>query len=461
MSGSTITEPTATEHAPGVALPSCVIVAEHASMQMGGEAAIPWHYFRVLRARGADVHLVVHERVRAELDGLVATGDEDRLHYVRDSTAHKVLHRIGERLPARLAYFSVGFVMRFLTQLDERRIARRLVAEHGLEVVHQPIPVSPREPSLMSGLGAPVVIGPMNGGMSYPPGFSASSATSSSGTSSSASSSMSAVRGGVEALGLLGARLLHRILPGKRRAAVLLVANDRTRAALQFRRAEAVELVENGVDLSVWRPSAVADAPRDATEFMFLGRLVGWKAVDIAIEALGNIADEVDVRLTVVGDGPERAALERAAAAARTPSGAPLGDRISFLGWQPQDRCAELLGRADVLVLPSLYECGGAVVLEAMAMGKPVIATDWGGPADYLDASCGVLVAPTSREGLVGGFADAMAALAASPERRRELGAGGRQRVDAEFDWEIKVDRIVEVYRSAIHIGADRADRSH
>lgn len=420
-------------------------------MQMGGEAAIPWHYFRVLRSRGVDAHLVIHERVRTELDSLAAPDDLDRLHYVRDSTAHKLLHRVGERLPARLAYFSLGFVMRLLTQVQERRIARRLIAEHALDVVHQPIPVSPREPSLMTGLGAPVVIGPMNGGMTFPPGFGGSNSTP---------------RRVLESVGGAGARLLHRLVPGKRRAAVLLVANERTRAALDFGGSDAVSLVENGVDLSVWRPAdtnptSCEGDERSTTEFVFLGRLVGWKAVDVAISALAAISDVTDVRLTIIGDGPERGALERVAAAARTPSGASVDDRIAFLGWQSQDRCPELLGNADVLVLPSLYECGGAVVLEAMALAKPVIATDWGGPADYLDETCGILVPPVSRQRLEAGFADAMAELAASPERRRELGGGGRRRIENEFDWEIKVDRMVEIYRSAIHIGVPDADRSH
>jgi len=430
--------------------PSCVIVAEHASMQMGGEAAIPWHYFRVLRSRGADVHLVVHERVRDELDALVAPGDAARLHYVRDTRVHKLLHRIGERLPARLAYFTLGFIMRLLTQVEERRIARSLIAEHGLDVVHQPIPVSPREPSLMSDLGAPVVIGPMNGGMSYPPGLGGSS---------------SSARRGIERLGLLGADVLHRILPGKRRAAVLVVANERTRAALAFGRTDAVELVENGVDLDVWRaptrPAAgAAGAPTPAVEFVFLGRLVGWKAVDVVIDALAAIADDSEVRLTIIGDGPERRALERSTTEVRTPAGRSVAERITFTGWQPQDRCAELLGRADVLVLPSLYECGGAVVLEAMSLGRPVIATEWGGPADYLDGDSGILVAPTSRSALVEGFAAAMRELASSADRRLELGAGGRRRVEREFDWEIKVDRMIDIYRSAVHIGSRPADRS-
>jgi glycosyltransferase involved in cell wall biosynthesis len=98
-------------------------------------------------------------------------------------------------------------------------------------------------------------------------------------------------------------------------------------------------------------------------------------------------------------------------------------------------------------VLPSLFECGGAVVLEAMAMELPVIATAWGGPTDYLDENCGVLIAPHSRETLVDGFADAMRRLARSPELRNRMGLAGGRRARELFDWEKKIDQILQIYQ--------------
>ena len=126
-----------------------------------------------------------------------------------------------------------------------------------------------------------------------------------------------------------------------------------------------------------------------------------------------------------------------------------LGSVVTFSGWLPQGACAERLQHADVLILPSLFECGGAVVLEAMAMGLPVIATGWGGPADYLDESCGILVKPDSRQALVDGFAGAMLKLATSPQLRRDLGEAGYRRARAHFDWERKIDQILKFYELA------------
>jgi glycosyltransferase involved in cell wall biosynthesis len=92
-----------------------------------------------------------------------------------------------------------------------------------------------------------------------------------------------------------------------------------------------------------------------------------------------------------------------------------------------------------------------------MAMGLPVIATAWGGPLDYLDQSCGILVKPDSRESLIAGFADGMATFANSPDLRERLGQAGLARAKANFDWERKIDQIIGLYELAIKSRAGTA----
>ena len=409
-----------------------LIATEHASAEFGGEAALPLHYFRVLRRRGVPVWLVTHARTRDELTALY--GNDPHIVYVEDSWIHKLLWQIGRRMPARIAYFTAGFLSRLAVQIEQRRIVRRLVTVEGIDIVHQPMPVSPREPSMMFGFGVPVVIGPMNGGMEFPAGFRRE-------------------RGAVERMllnaGRWSAAALNAAMPGKRLAGLLLVANERTRQALPRGLAgRVVELVENGVDLTVWRPPPeVGPRANSSTTFVFLGRLVDWKAVDLLIEAFGRAAQQAPMRLMVIGDGAERASLESLARnAGLLASSAGDAGKATFTGWMPQHACAEALARADALVLPSLLECGGAVVLEAMAMAKPVIATAWGGPLDYLDPSCGILVQPASREALVQGLSAAMVQLASNGQQCAEMGARGREKVLRDYDWEVKVDAVLRLY---------------
>ena len=147
-----------------------LIVADNASNQFGGEAFLPFNYFRLLRARKIDVRLLVHERNRSVLTTQFPE-DHDRLHYVKDTFLHKILFRFGSFLPRRVADVTTGFIIYLTTQIAQRRLAKKLSKLHHFDVIHVPIPVSPKSPSLLYGFGVPVIFGPMNGGMEYPPAF--------------------------------------------------------------------------------------------------------------------------------------------------------------------------------------------------------------------------------------------------------------------------------------------------
>jgi glycosyltransferase involved in cell wall biosynthesis len=398
------------------------IVAEHASTRFGGEAILPVHYFRLLRSRGVECWMVVHSRTQSEVAELFPH-ELDRIQFVPDLKIQKLLFFLCGYLPRRLSEATLGLANQLITQFCQRAIVRQLIRDQHINVIHQPIPVAPRFPSAIHGLGVPVVIGPLNGGMEYPPAFRGAESWISRATI---------------AFARLFADLGNTLVPGKKRASVILVANQRTQRALPAGiRGTVIELVENGIDAAVWqgpRGYAVSAIPR----FVFLGRLVDWKAVDIAIRALAKIPS---AELEIIGDGPMMQTWQFLA------DQLGVDNRVHFVGWLTQHECATHMQGAVALVLPSLYECGGAVVLEAMAMGKPVITTRWGGPADYLDASCGVLVDPESYSGLVEGFAEAMQRMIDSPELATSMGAAGRQRVVQYFDWQGKIDRVIGIYR--------------
>ena len=408
--------------------PRVAIVAENASFRFGGESSLPLHYFFRLRRRGAEAWLIVHGRTRPELD-LLFPEDGARIITIPDMWIHKLLWRLSRLLPRRVSEATFGTAMGLFNQVLQRQIVRRLVREQGIQVVHQPTPVSPKAPSFLYGLGVPVLIGPMNGGMQYPHAFRKDE---------------SAFTRAFVAAGRGAANAINRLIPGKRDARLLLVANRRTKEALpSCVRGDVVVVPENGVDLEIWTPGmgTAKDEADAGARFLFLGRLVDWKRLDIALHAL---AQTPGATLKVIGDGPMRGEW---AALAET---LKLGERVQFVGWLPQKESAEHLREATALLLPSIFECGGAVVLDAMAMGIPVIATAWGGPEDYLDESCGILVAPTSEADLVAGFARGMQALGADRELCGRLGRAGRDRVVAQYDWDKKIDAMIAVYRGLL-----------
>lgn len=399
---------------------------------------MPMQYYQRLRQRGISTWLLTHARVRPEFEGSEIA---DQVLYIEDQRLHRLLWRLGLLLPSRISYLTTGYLSRLLTQACQRRKSRQLVKELSIDVVHQPIPVSPKEPSLLYDLGAPVIMGPLNGGMDFPPAFKSADSI-------------------FTQLLLRGMRWLshglNTLVPGKHKATLILVANDRTRLALPSGHSPRVEnMVENGVDLQLWKPRELLQAMQAAnhTRFVFMGRLVDVKRVDMLLDAFAKACRQQSMSLLVIGDGPLLPDLQRQAKALGilAPS-SEAKSSVHFAGWMSQADAAQRLRTQDCLVLPSIRECGGAVVLEAMAASLPVIAVHWGGPADYLDDSCGILIEPKGPAHVTQEMEQALVTLARNPALRHRLGAQGRTRVEKEFDWEKKIDAILILYaRAATH----------
>jgi glycosyltransferase involved in cell wall biosynthesis len=168
-----------------------------------------------------------------------------------------------------------------------------------------------------------------------------------------------------------------------------------------------------------------------------VARLVKWKGIDTLIELVG---DHVDLRLLVVGDGPERGRLESLA-------GRPgVCGRVLFLGNLPHEQAAGCLRIADIFCLASAYEGLPHVILEAFAAGVPVIATAVGGTVEVIHSGeNGLLVPP----GDSAAFYAAIGRLFSEPGLRGRLVENARRTLDAGFRWETLVDRTERILREA------------
>lgn len=157
-----------------------------------------------------------------------------------------------------------------------------------------------------------------------------------------------------------------------------------------------------------------------------VGRMVPDKGQGLLLDAVAELDRRgVPVALTLVGDGPDRPALE-----ARVER-LGLGDRVTLAGALAHEEVADLYRRADVFCLPSFAEGLPVVLMEAMSHGLPVVATRIAGVAELVeDGVSGALVSA----GRVDVLVDALRRLAADPVLRSRLGAAGRARVRAEYD---------------------------
>lgn len=425
-----------------------LIVSENISMQMGGESSLPFYYAKLLSERGAEVWLACHERVEKELLAAFPTL-EHRICLVRDTPAQKKMFDWSSSLPYRIRDMLVGQAIHFSTQSRIRKVAIELAKAGMIDVVFEPAPITPKGLSFMYDVGVPVVIGPLCGGMNFPPAF--------------ADFDSCFTRGSM-LVGRYFSRFANRLIPGKIHADVLLAANPSTINALSpgFH-GRVIRLFESGVDLDIWRPIGADSTHEDGTvRFVFSGRFVDLKGVQYLLPAFAKAAaQEPRCRLDLIGSGELEGQVKALIAEHK------LTELVRLHGWMSRPEAACIIRKADVFVLPSLRECGGTAILEAMALGKPVIATRWGGPAEYINASCGILVEPCSRTGFVDGLADAMLQLARSPELRRKLGEGGQQRVrEDHFDWSSKADRVLSILvetaasKTAAHTASDRQHAS-
>lgn len=228
---------------------------------------------------------------------------------------------------------------------------------------------------------------------------------------------------------------LHRLLaPARRRvlrSALAVVAND-AGLARQSERADpyGVRVIPNGVDSGMFVPRARSRAGGGPTTVLFVGRFHQQKNLPFLLEQVARLHEAAphDWRLVMVGDGPERSAVEHAI------QRLGLRDITTLHGWQDDKlKLIALYHQADVLVNPSVYEGMPNVVLEAMACGLPVVASRIpGNDSLVIPGETGALFAPGDGDALC----NALQSLRDNPTRARAQGDAGRRRAEATFSWD-------------------------
>jgi glycogen synthase len=205
-------------------------------------------------------------------------------------------------------------------------------------------------------------------------------------------------------------------------------------------------VIYSGVPLPHGSRTRRADA---APTLLCVGRLVRDKGFDRAIAAFATVAGRFpEARLVIAGDGPERADLERQAAAAG------LAERVTFTGWLAPADVPELVQAATVVVMPSRREGLPLTAVQAAQVGTPVVGTDVGGlPEVVVDRITGLLVPAED----VTALADAIAFLLTHPAAAAQMGIEGRRRADAVFSWDRYLDAHETLYRRLIDRGTGDA----
>ncbi len=204
------------------------------------------------------------------------------------------------------------------------------------------------------------------------------------------------------------------------------------------------EVIPYGIEIERFRMSPAAREASDrvrerhgARIVLFVGRLVYYKGVTHLVRAM----QQIDAKLLLVGDGPLKEDLRRAAA------DLGVADKVCLLGGLSDDEITAHYHACDVFVLPSVAntEGFGLVQLEAMACGKPVVNTNLptGVPYVSVDGETGITVPPGDSLAI----AAAVNRLLGDPDLRRRLGENGRRRVENGFTRQRMVEKVLDLYR--------------
>ncbi len=188
-----------------------------------------------------------------------------------------------------------------------------------------------------------------------------------------------------------------------------------------------------------WPVLPLRDPP--SRRFLFVGRLVRGKGVRVLIESFCRVLERLpDAELVIAGDGPEQRALEKLAERLGCKS------RIRFLGFVAYHQGYRLYEEADIVVFPSALPEGlGRVLVEASAVGRPVIASRVGGVPEIIGPESGILCPPGDVEEL----ANQMLSLAQDPERQQRLVQAGRERA-VEFSFGHLRAALTEIYEKVL-----------
>jgi glycosyltransferase involved in cell wall biosynthesis len=277
---------------------------------------------------------------------------------------------------------------------------------------------------------AAVVIGPLNGNIHYAPAFR-----------------------NREGFSYMVRRLLHPPMQalhrigysGNRRAEALLVAGgERTYESLRMagcRDEQFVDSIDSGVQEQFLQSPRIAHSGKNL-RFFHNGRLIDYKGADLVIKALKRTRNRIE--LDIIGRGPQLASLRQLTA------DLGLQERVNFIEWVPHAELAERLRHYRAFVFPSLAEANGIVVQEAMTLGLPVIACNWGGPALLVTPETGFLIDPISEEYVVQELADKMDILAEDGELAERMSVNAREAaIRKGFVWPEVIRNWRAVYERA------------
>ena len=391
----------------------------------GSEPGVGWHW-ALQMAQFHDIWVLTRTNNRPSIEQAALTPEQRQsLKWVYcDLPSWARFWKRGQR-GVQLYYY--------LWQLAAWRYGARLHREVQFDLMHHITFGKYWVPSYLTFLPTKSILGPLGGGESTPAPFK--SAMSARGARYEFA--RNAVR--------RAAQLDPVIRSTFRRANAVLATTEETKRRIEALGATCVR-VETQLGMDDEQIKFFGRLPiRSERPFRLIsiGRLLHWKGFDLGIRAFAQFQkNRPESEYWIVSDGPEAAAWKQLAA------DLGIAERVKFWGRLAKNsEVYEKLAQSDVLVHPALHEAFGNVCLEALAAGRPVICLDTGGPALQVTDQCGFKAPVTSVETALRFMAGAMTQLYDNPELRLRMAEAARHRVQTEFHWTHKAEKMNALYQ--------------
>lgn len=428
----------------GTPRPKILIVAEAANPEMVSVPLVGWSLTAALR-EVAEIHLVTQIRNR---DAILRAGlVEGRDFTIIDSkSVARPLWRLTNLLGVGTSSNKGWTISQAITVLSDGYFERLVWREFGhrikareWDVVHRITPLSPVKPSFVgrqtAAVGVPFVVGPLNGGVPWPPGFES--------TRNREREWLSKLRGAA------------KLLPGRkatwRAARAILVGSRHTQGEIASEYSDkTVYIPENGITEATFTPTADSRPPNHPLRACFIGRMVPYKGPDMLVKAALPLLKAGQLRLDLIGDGPIMSELTELARKEGVEKA------ITFHGWMKHSEVPQVMRQCDFLAFPSIREFGGGVVLEAMAMGLPPLVVDYAGPGELVSPEWGFKVPISAPDQLIANFRAQLEKIVSDPSSLADRGLAAQARVADKFLWSRKAKQICEVYE---WVCGQRADK--
>lgn len=246
-------------------------------------------------------------------------------------------------------------------------------------------------------------------------------------------------------------------IKGHRRASAILACNQEALDQASSKWPEKVKFFPvNGITSSDLATAALPTSNHSGFRVITAGTLIRVKGFGLAIKAFKKFAAvHPDAIFDIVGNGPELWRLKKIAKSL-DPQG-----QIRFKARMEREQLLAEMAASDAFLFPSLRDGGGAVVIEAMAAGTPVVCLDAGGPAVHTTSDCGIKIEPDDPDNAVVHLAEALERLYQDPGLRETLGRAARLRAEEVYHWDRLGDRLMNIYENTFHQAPKGSEACH